>query len=628
MNDPDRRVLIGDANQNRLSLLKEIIETRFQVEAICVDSYEVVKAQIEQAQWLAIFVAEDLPLAADTQAITPSERFGDLLLFQLELALCKIVSTAEPQPLKGIYDLPQLIIPRSDPTPAEFQQIIRDIATVSGLSLAPILPTMAWDEENHALRRQIRAMDDNRDQDRGEAILAALIAQCLDCDAVEVRALNQGKSGASIFRVRHREAGVEKEFVLKLCDNRTSENLDKMVAEVEGYLKARACFPNDEYDPHLPKLRPPRLTTPLGNDAWEYIVTLDHWHAIIYDFLGGAKFGKFIDLETTLLAKPAELLDRTWKTESGAVTSTALAVQSKIKSRSPKSDKTESTYAREMRIHILETILNWLCQHLYLRGKPSPAPGVKLWNFDDGLHDKYATRPPYRLSRKTRERILSFLESPEAKLGKRFFGGDWERVTEKVRDFVELTLRPRKLDRAIAALMAHVHGDLNANNVLLWVDESRTFLIDFPFFQEKGHALQDLAQLEVEIEFILMDRQADSPLEKLAAFDHTYSQMPLWKTLEDRLLSEENWEVGIRSWPWSVYRENVKLCLEMIQMVRNSAIGLKESEWRSDQEKFFDEYFAALLYHTIRAIGYESLSIFKRLLAVYSSGQIIERMSR
>lgn len=626
MNDPDRMALIGDANRNRHSLLKEIIENRFNVKTICVESYDDVMKQVKQAQWLAIFLADDLPLSANNKSITPSKRFSDLLDIRPGTALCKIVTVAKLRATKGGYDLPHLVVPTSKPAPEDIQQIINVIVKVSGLAPNPSLPRMDWDKENHVLRGQIRALDDDRIQEKGEAILGALIAQCLDCDAVEVETLNQGKSGAFIFRIRHKEGAVEKEFVLKLYDTRTRENRDKIEAEIKGYLKAQSHFPDIEYDQQMPKLRPPKQTSPSGNDAWEYTVTKGQWHAIRYDFLGGARFGKFIDLETTLLAKSRELLDITWETEQGLKTSIARDVQNKIKGRAFKQAKTESACARETRIYILETILGWLCQHLYLRCERSPAPGVKLWNFEDGLHDKYAPKPPYSLSRKTREKILSFIGSREAELGERFFDNQWNRVTKNVREFIELALKPQKLNRPLPAMMAPVHGDLNANNVLLWVDASRTFLIDFPFFQEKGHALQDLAQLEVEIEFILMDRQADSPLNKLKAYDYTYSQMPLWKTLGDHLLSEENWEVGLSSWLPPGYRENVKLCLEMVQKVRNFAIDLNKSEWRSNQKKFFDEYFAALLYHTIRAIGYESLSVFKRLLAVYSSGEIIERM--
>ena len=38
------------------------------------------------------------------------------------------------------------------------------------------------------------------------------------------------------------------------------------------------------------------------------------------------------------------------------------------------------------------------------------------------------------------------------------------------------------------------------------------------------------------------------------------------------------------------------------------------------------EYLPALLYHTTRAATFPSLSIFKRLLAVYSAGSILKRM--
>ena len=37
-------------------------------------------------------------------------------------------------------------------------------------------------------------------------------------------------------------------------------------------------------------------------------------------------------------------------------------------------------------------------------------------------------------------------------------------------------------------------------------------------------------------------------------------------------------------------------------------------------------YHAALLYHTLRAIGYDTLPQLKRIFAVYSVGRIVDRL--
>jgi hypothetical protein len=143
-------------------------------------------------------------------------------------------------------------------------------------------------------------------------------------------------------------------------------------------------------------------------------------------------------------------------------------------------------------------------------------------------------------------------------------------------------------------------------------------------FQEKGHALQDFAKLETEIKFVIMDCQEGSATNKLPAYDYTYSQMPLWKEMEDQLL-KNNWKSPKRRWSKDGYRENVVFCLDLVQTIREKAEQVqKQPLLHIPKLDFFDEYRPPLLFHTLRAIGYESISIFKRLLAVYSASSLLK----
>src|SRR6185503_14083003 len=113
--------------------------------------------------------------------------------------------------------------------------------------------------------------------------------------------------------------------------------------------------------------------------------------------------------------------------------------------------------------------------------------------------------------------------------------------------------------KKMQALLSPAHGDLNSNNILLWLDESdHPFMIDFPFYQKEGHALQDLARLEVEIKFSLMDRQADS-IDRLPALDYSDSQFLLWKEVEDHLLSND-WANQKSDWFSAGVTDNVSFC--------------------------------------------------------------------
>jgi len=166
------------------------------------------------------------------------------------------------------------------------------------------------------------------------------------------------------------------------------------------------------------------------------------------------------------------------------------------------------------------------------------------------------------------------------------------------------------------------HGDLNANNVLFFpqfVDP--VFLIDFPMYQQCGHALQDYARLETEIKYALMDRQDDSDPVALPGLDFSPQQFPLWCELEDHLCRQ--WQSEAR-WIAGGYTNNVTLTLDLIQILRTAAKEVQESALNLPPSvDFSKEYLIPLLYHTLRAITFPSLSPFKRILAVYSAASIL-----
>jgi hypothetical protein len=187
----------------------------------------------------------------------------------------------------------------------------------------------------------------------------------------------------------------------------------------------------------------------------------------------------------------------------------------------------------------------------------------------------------------------------------------------------------RLLDQKMPVLLSPSHGDLNANNIFLWLeDPAHLFLIDFPFYQQSGHAMQDFARLEVEIKFAIMDRQGNTPTEEVPALDITPSQVPIWQGMEDHLLSE-TWKDAKQSWPERGYTKNAEQCLQWVQMVREKAERVQRQGLQPDDPpKFLEEYFPALLFHTLQVIAWPSLSILKRLLAVYSAASILERLKQ
>jgi len=606
MDDSRGKVLIGDANRGRASVLEEILEKDFQVEVSCVETYEEVEKQTSHSEWTALFIGDELPFTKNDKKKFPIKRFESLLGQYAGINLFRLVDRENTPPLKGVFKPLHLFVTSSLPSPKEHDRIISRIEQLTGLARRTSLPEIDFDDEDDSLlQAQLRSLGKNRRLEEGKMILRRLIADCLDCNKVTVTRLSQGRSGASVFRVRPENPNPPvEEFVLKLTDNR---QLEKIKQEIRGHLEAEEILrPVKEYNRHIPILKPPRKS----DEALKYVVNNEHWYAIHYDFLGGVRFGKFLDLETALTAGADELRNKT----SG----TPLALTTDDPAR-----------VRQWRREILNVILDWLCDHLYGGANRGPRDKIKrhsrkLWQFDDAADLKYQPHPPYYLSGNTKEEILRFLHSREAELGSRILP-DWGSHPMTVRRFIEGhdRSRPRLFDQTPSVIISPVHGDLNANNVMLWLEERAPFLIDFPFFQKEGHALQDLAHLEVEIKFALMDRQADSPREFLKAYDHTHSQLLLWTRLEDHLRNAY-WRDGDVDWPAQTFQENAKMCLELVQLVRSYAVSVQQQKsGGTTNDDFFAEYLPALFFYTIRAVSYESLSVFKRLLAVYSAGKLL-----
>jgi hypothetical protein len=238
-----------------------------------------------------------------------------------------------------------------------------------------------------------------------------------------------------------------------------------------------------------------------------------------------------MDLETALVASAEGLHEKMEATQLATQVSGAAPVES-------------------VRSLVLDKMLDWLCQNWYMKPGPVPRQERRLWQTEDLPDRTFVELPPYRLPTSRKGYILGFLESKPARMGERLFTG-WDGYRQGVEEFVEKAGGSTGVgasDRNVSVVLSPAHGDLNGNNILLWLDyPDQPFLIDLPFYQERGHALQDLARLEVEIKFAIMDRQEDTPREELPDLDLTPSQVPLSQEMEEYLLSGD-WPKLKPSW--------------------------------------------------------------------------------
>lgn len=650
MTNTFKPALIGDPNHERFVWLKNVLDEEYGIDAIQAKTFGELVKLVEESNrsreraekniqsgekaaendWSMIFIADEVP-PADFQK--PSPEIVKMYFGSLGLTLNKwldfntiLIKTRDAEIDWRGTTTPRIIRLSTPPKPEERQSVAQGLEGISSLQRVPSAASkIAWDQISRALREQIRGLSERRNLQDGKEHLARLISRCLDCsnvDRIDIKALGQGKSGASVFRlcVEAKLDGATKvkkqEFVLKLCP---AGAVWKLASEVRGHMRANQGLGHPGYRVHIPALnkayRPSGELVQFGETPQPnlYIVRSGHWYAVHYDFLGGDEFGEFVDLETALIAPVKELQKK--------IAGTGFAV--KLSSAKKSS---------EVRARIMETILQWLSENWYTNSGTGYVRREEMivWESGDAPEQEYIAMPPYKLTGKSKGWIQSFLNSQEAEMGARFFN-DWEEHRDKVFRLVSEdtpeTAQLGKLGEPLPVLLSQVHGDLNANNILLWLKHKHPFLIDFPFYQQAGHALQDFARLEVEIKLALLDRQKDSPEKKLKAFEHTYSQMPIWQEMEDRLL--KRWEEKTTDWSSKGYAGNVKLCFELLQLVRLRAREVQQNNQCPGPAPgdFLDEYWPALLYHTVRAIGYPSLSVFKRLLAVYSAGSILTKLN-
>jgi hypothetical protein len=605
-------LLLGDANSERSSKIKSLLERDFFVDVRQCETFSDLRSHLATGETIEsqrVMIADDLPYSkAERGGSTVLRRILDVLIDARSSLRPGLLYTREPDIPRDLRNLVDLIeFPSSGFAEAHTEELLN----VAGVwfrdfrrSLRKV--DLVDSEEQATLEEMVRSLDDDRDLNAAKDLLTRLSSRFFKAESATVGKLAPGLSGARVFRVRPMGAAdatePAKEFVLKL--SKSSESW-KLKEEVNRLKQVRECDPPKRE--HSPTSHPPLYP----DKDWEGGATELGWSAICYEFLGGEEYGTLIDLRNALITSASTLVGHSKGAKLKPLDATA-------------------ANADEFRAKCLQIVLDWLRGEWC--GKFSQPATAKLWSAETLPNQKYPEKsPPYQLSAGTKSAILGFLANPDqAQLGSRMIA-DWEARRKAVWEFTGRANGEtgiKLLDTEIPLIQAPVHGDLNGNNVFIWLTQpDHPFLIDFPMFQRWGHALQDFARLEVELKYALMDRQEDSPAEQLPALDLTPAQFPLWCALEDFLLAKTRKPTHLPTVE-AAYPENVRLTLTLVRAIREAACQVHDSRKRvkNTDPSFLDEYLPALLFHTLKAVSYTTLSPFKRLLAVYSAAGILENL--
>ena len=579
-------ILIGDPDRERFNRVREVLEEAFVIEVLQVEHFEQLcnECKTRPNQIKLVLLTAHLPLSDQSTTVLTEAYFQQLPDKMLGFGcLAPIGYLFEDA---SILSVPSNILLLPFPAPDTERNFLM-ILTVKNFSFDLRMPQITLDESDFRLKTQVSMLSSSGNPEESQEILRQLAGRFLS-GALEVYRLRSGFSGAIVLRIR--KAGTESDYVLKLSTESWKLELEaKKHPVVVGGIPGKHEYKATLLEPK-PQVR-----------SIYHVVTYGRWSAICLGFLGGRGFGPMIDLQEALIGPPAKF----------------------VSNPPPINGKLD-----QYREKCLNLILDWL-KHEWCMKDQQAKRSIKLpWLPGDAPEKAYPLIPPYCLTKRIKDSIQEFFEGKEAQIGARLSPDNWRRKADIVKSFIECkqNYKNSKLDRPIAMTLSPSHGDMNSNNVLFFLDlKDPIFLIDFPQYQALGHALQDFARLEIEVKYALMDRQMDTPASQLAGFDLTPTQFEMWLRLENHLQGN-HWRDELKKLPANGFQDNVRLSLQLVQNIRETAKQVQQQKLADiTPSSFDDEYLFPLLYHTLQSITYTSLSPYKRILAVHSSAMLLVR---
>lgn len=214
----------------------------------------------------------------------------------------------------------------------------------------------------------------------------------------------------------------------------------------------------------------------------------------------------------------------------------------------------------------------------------------------------------YQLDNKLRALVLSFLE--QCPRGFSHMTNVKKRGLERLRAFI---VSNGKSEAAVSEFAANVetcyiHGDLNSRNILVSKDRQSLVFIDFAN-SAQNHALSDIAKLETDLIFLVMDSRA--------LRDTRWERVDVWQSILQ--CYAPGMIFGSKGLQEACDPE-IQNVAALIALLRSSLVelGLETDE---------RQYRIALLHYTLKALSYSDVTVQKKAFGLGYVARLLETLA-
>jgi len=164
---------------------------------------------------------------------------------------------------------------------------------------------------------------------------------------------------------------------------------------------------------------------------------------------------------------------------------------------------------------------------------------------------------------------------------------------------------------------AYTHGDFNLSNILVGENKKDLIFIDFAKSDQK-HCMNDIAKLETDLIFIFMDSKG--------LIDTKWVQLEKWndvlKTYDIKYIFSEIEDIK------NISGSNLELIIKFVYFIRKKLIELLGITNNNIDDIIKKQYLLSVLYHTLKILTYEEITIQKKFLALKIINKVFQQFNR